>query len=486
MSRKGSWKGGGKGWHSDGDETTVVLTGVPKTLNAEILLALLDEEYLGCYDYFYLPMDMDKFENTGLAYINFRDHDKAVECQRHFAGYSAWPGGHFSERTCRAQWSSIQGYEANIQKQQKLNDWVNSNIPEDCKPMVFDEYGTRLPTMDIFPPWDSQVYHGWRSSETPGKAHVTGITASGDSSRDGSGDRYRPWKDEWMSRGSGNGGGYRSDEWRNSPWSSDWSGGSRKERWSDSWRKENYDNENYENYENYDRKWDRDKHGSQWERSVRWVGWNGHDEYDEWSNGHNGQHESQRQVVMEETSNENAAWPWHSGYANYAAAEGLRGLPGLAGLPARPAEDTETEEANMKPWSLQAVEGGYTVSKDTGDLNAKFSEVFQNDPDPKASSELPTSEADKFCEPEALASLVAVTRYACPCCNTCFAKWSACQNHIFSTPKCHKEVVNGPEADVTDLQARCKGKAEELPPELLNGPSGPNASDMDVTTRRFQ
>ena len=119
MSR-GSWKGGGiPGWHSDGDETTVVLTGVPKTLNAEILLALLDEEYLGCYDYFYLPMDMDKFENTGLAYINFRDHDRAVECQRHFAGYSAWPGGHFSERTCRAQWSSIQGYEANIQKQQK-------------------------------------------------------------------------------------------------------------------------------------------------------------------------------------------------------------------------------------------------------------------------------------------------------------------------------------------------------------------------------
>ena len=74
------------GWHS-GDETTVVLTGVPRSLNAEILLALLDEEYLGCYDYFYLPMD------TGLAYINFRDHDKAVECQQHFAGWSSWPGG---------------------------------------------------------------------------------------------------------------------------------------------------------------------------------------------------------------------------------------------------------------------------------------------------------------------------------------------------------------------------------------------------------
>jgi len=176
-----------------------------------------------------------------------------------------------------------------------------------------------------------------------------------------------------------------------------------------------------------------------------------------------------------QTSYGNAAWSWQ-GYANYAPAEGLRGLPGLAGLPTMP-EDTETEEANIKPWSLQAVKGaGYTVSKNTGDFNSEFSELFQNDPDPKASSELPTPEADKVCEPEALASLVVVTRYACPCCNTCFAKWSACQNHIFSTPKCHKEVVNDP-ADVTDLQAQCKGRAEELPP------SGLNASDVDATGR---
>ena len=74
----------------------------------------------------------------------------------------------------------------------------------------------------------------------PGKAHGTGITDSGDTSRDGSGDRYRLWKDEWMSRGSG---GYRSDEWRLQPLVQRLVGsGSRKERWSDSWRKENYDN----------------------------------------------------------------------------------------------------------------------------------------------------------------------------------------------------------------------------------------------------
>ena len=173
---------------------------------------------------------MDKFENTGLAYINFREHSKAVECQRHFSGFSAWPGGHFSERSCRAQWSSIQGYEANIQKQQKLTDWVNSNIPEDCKPMVFDSYGTRLPTMEIFPSWQdfedsSRVYHGWRNSET----HE---------------DHRGWWKDEWYGRNGGNSGGY--DAWRNGNAgnaTSDWSGSIYKDQWSDrdrsDWRKEN-------------------------------------------------------------------------------------------------------------------------------------------------------------------------------------------------------------------------------------------------------
>ena len=36
--------------------------GLPKTLNAEILLSLLDDRFLGCYDYFYLPMATRKHQ----------------------------------------------------------------------------------------------------------------------------------------------------------------------------------------------------------------------------------------------------------------------------------------------------------------------------------------------------------------------------------------------------------------------------------------
>lgn len=58
------------------EQTTVVLSGLPKTLNADVLLGLLDEHFACTYDYFYLPMDMERFESWGLAYINFRSHER--------------------------------------------------------------------------------------------------------------------------------------------------------------------------------------------------------------------------------------------------------------------------------------------------------------------------------------------------------------------------------------------------------------------------
>lgn len=223
MVKEKGWKNARGSWryeqydekYEEGAETTVVLTGVPKSLNAEILLGLLDEHFNRCYNYFYLPMDLDRFESTGLAYINFTSHESAVECQRFFTGFTAWPGNHRSERTCKAQWSSIQGYEANVEKQQKLQDWVSCNVPEDCKPMVFDENGTRLPTMDVFPPsedWrDSKGWSEWYGGE-------------------GSEWREESWKkDEWQSSSKG------WDSWKwGQTWQPDlWKGKEKEWQWQE-------------------------------------------------------------------------------------------------------------------------------------------------------------------------------------------------------------------------------------------------------------
>lgn len=249
MSQKVRNSHGSKGaWHGDGYKTTVVLTGVPRTLNAELLLSLLDQDYFGWYDFFYLPMDMGNFQNIGIVYINFRNNAKALKCRHQFSGSTAWPGGHFSERKCKADWFSIQGYEANIQELQSQSDWVNSNIPEDCKPMVFDEHGTRLPTSEVFQPWP-EAYQGWRSSET----------------HQAQGDAYG--NDQWQYQEKWYHGGdlYDKPGWNvnSSPWFGMFEGSPTDQSWqSDHGRRENLQ---------MDRTWDRDKRGS-WNGSVRWDG----------------------------------------------------------------------------------------------------------------------------------------------------------------------------------------------------------------------
>ena len=177
------------------EPTTVVLRGLPKRLNAETLLGLLDANFLGCYDYFYLPLEnVERLEGLGLgeAYINFRSHEAAVVCQRYFTGFTGWPGGFhgWGEGTCRGEWSSIQGLEANIEKQRQA-DWVNCNVPEDCKPMVFDEQGIRLPTREVF-----LDRRGWGSSK--GDQWTKEWYGSSSKGLHSYPDRWSDWrKDEW-------------------------------------------------------------------------------------------------------------------------------------------------------------------------------------------------------------------------------------------------------------------------------------------------
>ena len=217
----------------------MVLTGLPKTLNAEILLGLLDEHFTCSYDYFYLPMDMDRFESTGLAYINFREHDKAVACRKFFSGFRSWPGRHASDRTCRAEWSSIQGQEANIEKQQRLN-WADIDIPEDCKPMVFDENGVRLPTMDVFVRNDESAY----AYSSDRARYVSGRWEEEER-------RSAGWTKEWY------GGGTKGSRGR-PHWEENWRAGKQQDWWpnhrqhQDAWDSrarrtwQNYDSWEYE------------------------------------------------------------------------------------------------------------------------------------------------------------------------------------------------------------------------------------------------
>ena len=85
-------------------------------------MGLLDDEFLGEYDYFYLPVDRRTLECKGLAYINFRSPEKALECQRHFEGCVEWPScDPDPAEGCGVDWAFVQGFGANVERQRRLN-----------------------------------------------------------------------------------------------------------------------------------------------------------------------------------------------------------------------------------------------------------------------------------------------------------------------------------------------------------------------------
>ena len=72
--------------------------------------------------------------------------------------------------------------------------------------------------------------------------------------------------------------------------------------------------------------------------------------------------------------------------------------------------------------------------------------------------------------PEELLRIAVSWRYACPACGESFAKWSACQKHVFSVclsaaglPDVTEDQSRNIDTEILDtLQEKCREKAEEL------------------------
>ncbi len=55
----------------DDIRTTIMLKNIPNKFDQQVVLDLINEDHLGKYDYFYLPMDLRTSCNVGYAFINF-------------------------------------------------------------------------------------------------------------------------------------------------------------------------------------------------------------------------------------------------------------------------------------------------------------------------------------------------------------------------------------------------------------------------------
>ncbi|KAF4655632.1 hypothetical protein FOZ61_007476 [Perkinsus olseni] len=122
-------------------KTTVMLRNIPNKYTQRMLLDVIRARGFDTkFNFFYLPIDFRNRCNMGYAFVNFINHDAAMEFMNAFEGYKL--EGFNSLKVCQTGFSRIQGLDANINHYR--NSPVNYvSIPE-YRPLWFVE-GKEMP-----------------------------------------------------------------------------------------------------------------------------------------------------------------------------------------------------------------------------------------------------------------------------------------------------------------------------------------------------
>lgn len=90
-------------------KTALNIKNIPNKYTKEMMLELIDKEFKGCYDFFYLPIDLDQKCNQGFAFIKLTD----VKFVRPFVmrfDKTKWPKFN-SEKICEIRYARLQRTE---------------------------------------------------------------------------------------------------------------------------------------------------------------------------------------------------------------------------------------------------------------------------------------------------------------------------------------------------------------------------------------
>jgi len=130
-----------------GPFTTVMLRNIPNKYSREMLIAQLNQDYSGMYDFMYLPIDFKNKCNVGYGFINFRTQDTCEYFCKQFHGVDVrkcLPGLN-SNKIVEVTPARVQGYTENVRRLRNspvMNQLIDN--PE-WMPLVFDADGNEKP-----------------------------------------------------------------------------------------------------------------------------------------------------------------------------------------------------------------------------------------------------------------------------------------------------------------------------------------------------
>lgn len=126
--------------------TTLMIKNIPNKYNCKLLLAVIDENHRGTYDFIYLPIDFKNKCNVGYAFINMTDPQYIIPFYKTFNG-KKWEKFN-SEKVASLAYARIQGRNALIAHFQ------NSSLMNEekwCRPMLFHKDGPHAGDQEPFP-----------------------------------------------------------------------------------------------------------------------------------------------------------------------------------------------------------------------------------------------------------------------------------------------------------------------------------------------
>ncbi|XP_008779504.1 protein MEI2-like 2 [Phoenix dactylifera] len=126
--------------------TTLMIKNIPNKYTSKMLLAAIDENHKGTYDFLYLPIDFKNKCNVGYAFINMVSPSHIISFYQAFNG-KKWEKFN-SEKVASLAYARIQGKVALVAHFQN-----SSLMNEDkrCRPILFHFEGTEAGDQEPFP-----------------------------------------------------------------------------------------------------------------------------------------------------------------------------------------------------------------------------------------------------------------------------------------------------------------------------------------------
>jgi len=128
--------------------STAMLRNIPNKYTREGLVSQLDEDFVGEYDFLYVPIDFKNKCNMGYAFVNFRTAAAYARFTEAFDGVavSTCLPGLNSRKVCEVTPARVHGFEENVRRlrSSKVMLELAANHPE-WMPLIFDTEGVAQP-----------------------------------------------------------------------------------------------------------------------------------------------------------------------------------------------------------------------------------------------------------------------------------------------------------------------------------------------------